>query len=100
MLSAGIARLDAFCTEQSCPIAVYRLRDAMSDQLASLQSEDAARAHAGAPALGRSTRDVRRAVYEAQTEALLRAARPRACVNDQVHQELQLELDRANLEPG
>ena len=61
MLSAGIARLDAFCSEESCPIAVYRLRDAMSDQLASLQAEDAlARAQALAAAGGRGRRSPRR----------------------------------------
>jgi monovalent cation/hydrogen antiporter len=94
MLSAGIARLDAYCSEESCPIAVYRLRDAMSDQLASLQDEDAmARAHA----LKRLSvaGDVRRAIYQAQTDALL-TLRDQGVVNDRVHQELQLDLDRAN----
>jgi len=94
MLSAGIARLDAFCSEESCPIAVYRLRDAMSDQLASLRDEDAM---ARAQALKRLAvaGDVRRAVYQAQTEALL-GLRDKGVVNDRVHQELQLDLDRAN----
>ena len=94
MLSAGIARLDAFCSEESCPIAVYRLRDAMSDQLASLRDEDAM---ARAQALQRLsvTGDVRRAVYQAQTAALL-GLRDQGAVNDRVHQELQLDLDRAN----
>ncbi len=94
MLRAGIARLDAFCSEESCPIAVYRLRDAMSDHLASLQSEDAT---LRSEALQRLTvdADVRRAVYQAKTDALL-ALRDRSVVNDRVYQELQLELDRAN----
>jgi CPA1 family monovalent cation:H+ antiporter len=94
MLSAGIARLDAFCSEESCPIGVYRLRDAMSDQLASLQAEDAM---AQAQALQRLAvaGDVRRAVYRAQTDSLL-ALRDQGVVNDRVHQELQLDLDRAN----
>jgi len=94
MLAAGIERLDAFCSEQSCPIAVYRLRDAMSDQLASLRSEDSAER---AQALERLAvdGDVRRAVYRAQTDALL-ALRDRGTVNDRVHQELQLELDRSS----
>ena len=98
MLSAGIARLDAFCSEESCPIAVYRLRDAMSDQLASLQAEDAmTRAHA----LQRLAvaAEVRRAVYRAQADALL-ALRDQGVVNDRVHQELQLDLDRANALSG
>ena len=94
MLSAGIARLDAFCSEESCPIAVYRLRDAMSDQLASLQDEDAM---ARTQALRRLSiaGDVRRAVYQAQTAALL-TLRDQGAVNDRAHQELQLDLDRAN----
>jgi monovalent cation/hydrogen antiporter len=94
MLSAGIARLDAFCSEQSCPIAVYRLRDAMSDQLASIQAEDAM---VRSEALRRLevAGDVRRAVYQAKTDALL-ALRNNGALNDKVHQELQLDLDRAN----
>jgi len=94
MLSAGIARLDAFCSEESCPIAVYRLRDAMSDQLSSLQSEDEM---VRSEALRRLAvaGDVRRAVYAAKTDALL-ALRDRGVVNDRVHRELQLDLDRAN----
>jgi CPA1 family monovalent cation:H+ antiporter len=94
MLAAGIARLDAFCSEESCPIAVYRLRDAMSDQLASLQDEDEM---ARTRALRRLSVDgeVRRAVYQAQTVALL-ALRDQGVVNDRVHQGLQLDLDRAN----
>ncbi len=94
MLSAGIARLDAFCSEESCPVAVYRLRDAMSDQLESLKDEDSM---ARADALRRLeiTTDVRRAVYQAQAAALF-TMRDRAVLNDKTHQELQLELDRAN----
>ena len=94
MLSAGIARLDSFCTEESCPIAVYRLRDVMSDQLSSLEAEDSL---ARAEAMQRLavTVDVRHAIYEAQTTALLRL-RDNGTVNDRVHQELQLELDRAS----
>ena len=96
MLSAGIARLDAFCSEESCPIAVYRLRDAMSDQLASMQDEDAM---ARAQALQRLAvaGEVRRAVYRAQAEALL-SLRDQGVVNDRVHQELQLDLDRAHVD--
>jgi len=96
MLSAGIARLEAFCSEESCPVAVYRYRDAMSDQLASLKDEDAL---ARAQALKRLqvAGEVRRAVYRAQTDALL-ALRDQGVVNDRVHQELQLDLDRAHLD--
>src|SRR5262249_3281530 len=94
MLSAGIARLDAFCSEESCPIAVYRLREAMSDQLASLQSADDAERGRALERLAVDT-EVRRAAYGGQTEALL-ALRDRETINDRVHQDLQLELDRIN----
>ena len=96
MLAAGIARLDAFCSEEQCPIAVYRLREAMVDQLEALKSEDAvARGHAQHRLA--VTEEVRRAVYQAQSHALLRL-RDREEVNDRVHQFLQLDLDRANAE--
>lgn len=94
MIAAGIARLDAYCAQESCPIAVHRLRDAMSDQLATLQSaDDTARSEA----LRRQAvaADVRREVYRAKTAALL-TLRDQQLLNDQVHQELQLDLDRAN----
>jgi CPA1 family monovalent cation:H+ antiporter len=96
MLAAGIARLDAFCSEEKCPIAVYRLREAMVDQLGALKSEDAVeRGHAQHRLA--VTEEVRRAVYQAQSHALLRL-RDREEVNDRVHQFLQLDLDRANAE--
>jgi CPA1 family monovalent cation:H+ antiporter len=94
MLSAGITRLDAFCSEESCPIAVYRLREAMTDQLAVLQAQDEV---ARSDALRRLAvaEEVRRAVYAAETGALL-ALRDRGAINDRVHRDLQLDLDRAN----
>lgn len=94
MLAAGIARLDAFCSEVSCPIAVYRLRDAMSDQLAALRAEDDVGRSAALARL-EVAGEVARAVYQAQIDALL-ALRDRGLVNDRVQQELILELDRAN----
>jgi CPA1 family monovalent cation:H+ antiporter len=98
MLAAGIARLDAFCTEEQCPIAVFRLREAMVDQLEALRAEDETeRTHAQQRLA--VTEEVRRAVYEAQSRALLEL-RDREQVNDQVHQFLQLDLDRANAEAG
>jgi CPA1 family monovalent cation:H+ antiporter len=96
MLAAGIARLDAFCTQEQCPIAVFRLREAMVDQLEALKAEDESeRVHARQRLA--VTEEVRRAVYEAQSGALL-ALRDREEVNDRVHQFLQLDLDRANAE--
>jgi len=94
MLSAGVASLDAFCSQESCPIAVYRLRDAMSDQLTSMQSEDE-RARTEALRRLAVADEVRRAVYRAKTDALM-ALRDHGALNDRIHQQLQLDLDRAN----
>jgi Na+/H+ antiporter len=96
MLAAGIARLDEFCSEEKCPIAVYRLREAMVDHLESLKAEDAVERGRAQQRLA-VTEEVRRAVYEAQSQALL-VLRDREEVNDRTHQFLQLELDRANAE--
>jgi len=96
MLAAGIARLDEFCSEEKCPIAVYRLRELMVDQLEALKAEDAVeRGHAQHRLA--VAEEVRRAIYQAQSHALLRL-RDREEVNDRVHQFLQLDLDRANAE--
>lgn len=92
MLAAGIARLDAFCGEKSCPIAVYRYRDALTDQLAELQALDESERNQAAQRLAVS-RDVRQAVWQAQAAELLRL-RDAGGINDRTHQELQLELDR------
>jgi len=92
VLAAGIARLDAYCSEESCPIAVYRFRDAMEDQLAELKAEDKAERERATQRLSVS-REVRRAVHEAQSKELLRL-RDAERINDMTHQELQLELDR------
>ncbi len=94
MLAAGIARLDLFCSQESCPIGVYRLREAMSEQLASLQAEDTMVRTQALQRLAVAG-EVRRAIYRAQTDALL-ALRDQGVVNDRVHQELQLDLDRAS----
>ena len=96
MLAAGIARLDEFCSEEKCPIAVYRLREAMVDHLESLKAEDEVERGRAQQRLA-VTGEVRRAVYEAQSRALL-ALRDREEVNDRTHQFLQLELDRAHAE--
>lgn len=94
MLAAGIARLDAFCNENDCPIAVHRYREVMIDELEALRAEDEL-ARTRAREHHEVTIDVRRAVYLAQTDALL-ALRDGGGMNDRIHQELQLALDRAN----
>ena len=96
MLAAGIARLDAFCNEKSCPIAVYRYRDLMSDRLTELREIDATERRHATRRLEVS-RAVQRAVYEAETAELLRL-RDAGEINDLDHQDLQLELDREHAE--
>ncbi len=94
MLVAGIARLDAFCTEESCPIAVYRYRDVMADRLAELRElEESERKHATRRLA--VSREVRRAVWQAEAAELLRL-RDAGEINDMDHQGLQLEIDREN----
>jgi len=98
MLAAGIARLDAFCTERSCPIAVYRYREVMVDRLAELRElEEGERKHATRRL--EVSREVRRATWQAETAELLRL-RDAGKINDRVHQELELELDREHADLG
>lgn len=98
MLVAGIARLDEFCNEKSCPVAVYRYRDIMNDQLAELRElEESARKHATRRL--EVSREVRRAVWQAETAELLRL-RDTGKINDGDHQNLQLEIDREHADLG
>lgn len=94
VLTAGVARLDAFCSETSCPLAVYHWRTLMLDELASLRAEDTEERKLAGARLDVSA-GVHRAVAEAQSAALL-ALRDRGTINDQTYMELQLELDRTN----
>jgi CPA1 family monovalent cation:H+ antiporter len=92
MLAAGIARLDEFCSDKSCPIAVYRYREFMVDRLEELRAiEESQRRHATRKL--EVSREVRRAVWQAQAAELLRL-RDSGDINDRDHQDLQLELDR------
>ncbi len=93
LLQAGIARLDAFCSEQSCPVAVHRFREAMSDELASLRADDEAERTRAAQRLAVS-REVRAAVATAQEGELL-GLRDRGVIDDQAYNNLLLELDLA-----
>lgn len=93
LLSAGIARLDEFCTATSCPVAVHRFREAMADQLAALRADDAAeRAHAAHRL--EVSRDVQQAVFAAQERELLRL-RDQGAIDDQAYSLLLLQLDAA-----
>jgi len=92
MLTAGIARLDEFCNDKSCPIDVYRYRDAMNDRLKELREIDESERHRAARRLEVS-REVRLAVWESESTALL-ALRDAGGINDRCYQDLQLELDR------
>jgi CPA1 family monovalent cation:H+ antiporter len=92
VLEAGIARLDEYCTEVSCPIAVYHLRTAMQDELASLRERDEAERTRARQRLDVS-RDVRSAIHVAQSRQLL-VLRDSQRINDRVYAQMQLELDR------
>lgn len=96
LLQAGIARLDAFCSERSCPVAVHRLREAMSDELGSLQADDAAERSRAAQRLAVS-REVRLAVVAAQETALLRL-RDAGSIDDEAYNKLLVELDHAQVD--
>lgn len=93
LLQAGISRLDAFCNEHSCPVAVHRLRESMVEELASLQADDEAERARAAHGLSVS-REVRTAVALAQETALLRL-RDAGSIDDEAYQKLLLELDHA-----
>jgi CPA1 family monovalent cation:H+ antiporter len=96
VLSAGIARLDAYCSETSCPVSVHRWREAMDEELAALREEDEEQRRMARTRV-RVSREVRAEVARAQEAALLRL-RDRGLVNDRTYLDLQLELDRQHLD--
>jgi len=91
VLRAGIARLDLFCSERECPVAVHHLRQAMTDRLVSLEADDAAERDLAHKRLSVS-REVRLAVHAAQAEELHRL-RDAEAIDDRIALELQLALD-------
>ena len=91
LLEAGIGRLDAYCSEQSCPVAVYRFRESMADELASLRADDESERTNAQRRLAVS-REVRGAVAVAQETALLRL-RDSGAIDDHAYSNLLLELD-------
>jgi len=93
LLQSGIERLDQFCSEQSCPVAVHRFRDAMADELASLRADDAAERARARQRLAVS-REVRAAVVQAQDAELL-ALRDSGAIDDHAYNNLLAELDIA-----
>lgn len=95
LLEAGIARLDAFCSEQSCPLSVHHWRTLMSDELTTLRDEDGERRRNAGARLAVS-QEVRKEVAAAQAAELL-ALRDRGAINDKTYVDLQLELDRTYL---
>ncbi len=70
----------------------------MTDQLAELRALDESERMQAARRLAVS-RDVRRAVWEAESAELLRL-RDTGEINDSAHQRLQLELDREHTDIG
>ena len=96
VLQAGINRLDAYCSQASCPLAVHHLRTLMEDELTALRSADVEARHHAEARLAVSN-DVRREVGIAQERALL-ALRDGGAINDRTYTALQLELDRASFD--
>lgn len=94
VLSAGIARLDQYCSETSCPISVHHFRALMAEELTALRDEDVESRQRAGVRLAVS-QEVRREVAAAQQAALL-ALRDSGAINDRCYLELQLELDRVN----
>jgi monovalent cation/hydrogen antiporter len=92
VLEAGIRRLDAFCSEVSCPLAVHHWRAQLQDELAALREQDAGER---AQALTRLevSREVHRAVLSEQRAELLRQ-RDGGRIDDGTYVALELELDR------
>mgnify|MGYP000195989289 CR=1 FL=1 len=93
VLSAGIARLDAYCSETSCPISVHHWRSLMADELVTLRDADGERGKRAASRLAVSN-EVRREVTKAQESTLLEL-RDGEKINDNTFLDLQLELDRS-----
>lgn len=92
LLVAGIRRLDAFCSETSCPLSVHHWRTHMADELVTLREVDKEQ-RAQARERMSVSRDVRRAVADEQERALL-ALRDSGRINDNTYLDLQLALDR------
>ena len=92
LLAAGIRRLDAFCSERSCPLSVHHWRRLLVDELAALKDEDAEQRELARTRLEVS-RDVRRAVADEQARELL-ALRDSGRINDRTYVAMQLDLDR------
>jgi len=96
LLAAGVARLDQFCSQTSCPIAVYHLREQMDDELKSLRAVDADELQGARSRLAVSA-EVRREVGLAQERRLLEL-RNSGTINDKSYTVLLLDLDRRNLQ--
>ncbi|TAH38019.1 MAG: Na+/H+ antiporter [Planctomycetota bacterium] len=92
LLEAGIARLDEFCSQTSCPISVHHWREMMADERMTLRAEDEDQRQRAGARLAVSA-EVRKAVQAAQEAALLRL-RDRGRITDKTYLALQLELDR------
>jgi monovalent cation/hydrogen antiporter len=93
LLSAGISRLDEFCSVRSCPLAVHHWRTLMADELVTLKDADAERRDAARARIDVSEQ-VRTEVALAQAARLLEL-RDSGALNDRTYLELLLEVDRA-----
>ncbi len=91
VLQAGIARLDQFCSERECPLSVHRWRELLSDELQAMRAEDEEQ-HRNARGRLDVSREVRRAVLDAESRELLRL-RDSGRINDRTYIDLQLQID-------
>ncbi len=96
VLAAGIARLDAYCSETSCPISVHHWREAMADELAVVREQDEEQRQLAQTRVDVSN-EVRREVARAEESALLKL-RDGGVINDKTYLDLQLDLDRKHMQ--
>mgnify|MGYP002777282149 CR=1 FL=1 len=95
LLEAGIARLDAYCSETACPLSVHHFRVHMAAELQTLRDEDAEERRSALSRMNVS-RQVRLEVAAAQERALLHL-RDSGRINDKTYDRLRLELDQSTL---
>jgi hypothetical protein len=94
VLAAGIARLDAYCSETSCPVSVHHWREAMATSWPRC-ARRTRRSSAWPRTRVEVSNEVRREVARAEEQALLKL-RDSGVINDKTYLDLQLELDRQN----
>lgn len=95
LLEAGVARLDEFCSQTSCPLSVHHLRELLADELTALKDADSEARRSAQVRLSVS-QEVRREVRLAMEKALMEL-RESGRINDKTFLDLQLALDRDSI---